>query len=342
MSEPLREASYWEMQGERVHCFLCPQDCRIAPGRKGVCGVRLNRDSKLWATNYAKCTARSLDPTEKKPLYHFYPGSHLLSLGTLGCNLKCGFCQNWEISQGDAPYFLLTPDEAVRCALESKSGDPRSIGLAYTYSEPLMWFEYVLDTSRKARENGLKNVLVTNGYINPEPFEQLLEFIDAANIDVKAFSQEFYQELCKGRLEPVLKSVAMAHEKGCHVEVTTLIVPGHNDDPREVESLAKWLGRLDRSIPLHLSRYYPHYRFNVPPTPVDTLKRAREVALEHLSYVYLGNVPGDEGSMTRCPKCGHIVLKRVGMALVESDLAEGNRCPRCQWYIAIKGRIVSK
>ncbi len=341
MSEPLKEASYWEVQGERVHCLLCPQDCHIAPDRKGVCGVRLNRDSRLWATNYAKCTARSLDPTEKKPLYHFYPGSYLLSLGTLGCNLKCGFCQNWEISQANAPYFLLTPGEAVRGALEAKDTDPRSIGLAYTYSEPLMWFEYVLETSREARENGLKNVLVTNGYINPEPLEQLLRFIDAANVDVKAFSQDFYGELCKGRLEPVLKSVARVHERGCHLEVTMLIVPGHNDDLAEVESLAKWLAGLDRSIPLHLSRYYPHYRFNTPPTPISTLKRAREVALEHLSYVYLGNVLDDEGSTTRCPQCGRIVLKRIGMATVESELAEGNRCPRCQGDIAIRGTVVS-
>jgi pyruvate formate lyase activating enzyme len=336
-----REAMYYEAAGERIHCHLCPQDCRIAQGQRGVCRVRLNKDGRLWATNYSRCTARALDPTEKKPLYHFYPGSYLLSLGTFGCNLKCGFCQNWQISQRDAPSYRLLPEEAVQDAVQAREVNPRCVGLAYTYSEPLMWYEYVLETAALARQKGLKNVLVTNGFINREPLKGLLDLIDAANIDVKAFTEDFYRKHCKGRLEPVKETVEVVRGAGWHVEVTTLVIPGLNDDEKELADLARWLASIDKDIPLHLTRYFPNYRYSMPATPLDTLKRAWEVAREHLSYVYTGNMAGREGSTTLCPQCGHALICREGMHLGQRDLSHGAQCPQCGQTIAITGSIMS-
>ena len=336
-----REAMYYKPAQDRIHCLLCPQECRIARGQRGACRVRLNKDGKLWATNYAKCTARALDPIEKKPLYHFYPGSYLLSLGTLGCNLKCGFCQNWQISQGDAPSYRLLPGEAVQDAVQAREDNPRCVGLAYTYSEPLMWYEYVLETAALARGKELKNVLVTNGFINREPLRGLLGLIDAANIDMKAFTEGFYRKHCKGSLAPVKETVEVTRGAGWHIEVTTLVIPGLNDDDKELAGLARWLASIDKDIPLHLTRYFPNYRYSIPATPLGTLKRAREVAMEHLSYVYTGNMADKEGSTTFCPQCGHAVIRREGMRLGQRDLSQGHQCPQCGQAIAITGLIMN-
>lgn len=283
----MHEALYYEKQGDKLICRLCPKACLIGEGQAGFCRVRHNKNNTLYTLNYAKCAAAALDPIEKKPLYHFYTGSLILSLGTWGCNFACSFCQNWQLAQDVPATQELSPKEAVEEALRLK--DRGNIGLAYTYSEPSVWYEYILDTARLAKEAGLKNVLVTNGYICEEPLSELLPFIDAMNIDVKAFQEEFYRKYCQGKLSHVMQTVELA-ARHCHVEITTLVIPGLNEEPAEIAALAKWLAAIDSSIPLHLSRYFPRYKMNIPPTGKETLERAYEAASRHLKYVYLGNV----------------------------------------------------
>jgi len=274
----------------------------------------------------------SIDPIEKKPLYHFMPGAGILSVGTYGCNLSCKFCQNWEISQREAGHRELTPGELVRLA-ESTQG--QSVGVAYTYSEPLVWYEFVYDCARLVRERGLVNVLVTNGYINPEPFRELLPYIDAVNIDLKAFSHEFYKSVCGGDLEPVLRSIRQAYESGCHVELTTLVVPGLNDSGEEIDSLATWMAELSPDIPLHVSRYFPNYRMTAPPTPISILQACAEAARTRLHYVYVGNAAVPGGSDTVCPSCGTTVIRRHGYDRVEV-LLSGSSCPECGAGIPVR------
>ena len=240
--------------------------------------------------------------------------------------LKCSFCQNYAISQEDAPTRELTPAEAVRLAKEQ---GPNCIGLAYTYSEPLMWYEYVLDTAGQAKAAGLKNVLVTNGFIQPEPLKELLPVIDALNVDVKSFQDNYYRQLCRGELAPVLKTVETAVEAGCHLELTTLVIPGLNDSPAEIRALSSWIADLSPAIPLHLSRYLPQYKLNLPPTPLQTLKQARTISREMLNYVYIGNAPATDGRDTYCPSCGAVLVERLGFhAQVVGCIADG-RCRRC-------------
>ncbi|KJS22745.1 MAG: hypothetical protein VR72_04230 [Clostridiaceae bacterium BRH_c20a] len=286
----VKEAMYYlKKDNDVVQCILCPHGCVISPGNKGICRVRLNYNGILRSINYGLCTALAIDPIEKKPLFDFFPGFSILSVGTFGCNLKCSFCQNWEIAHGEHPTkYEITPKELADLAEKHKVNE--SIGIAYTYSEPLMWYEFVLDGCKEIKKKDLKNVLVSNGYINEEPLEELLPFIDGANIDIKAFNQTFYPKMCKGKLDPVLKTVEMVASK-CHVEVTTLVIPEENDALEEIEELARWLKSISPSISLHLTRYFPNYQLNLPPTPIKTLEKAREVAMRHLGKVYLGNVP---------------------------------------------------
>ena len=322
------EVFFYEKGEEgRTFCKVCPQFCNIGPGKRGFCRVRENRDGVLYATNYGLCTAYAMDPIEKKPLYHFHPGSLILSLGTLGCNLRCGFCQNWEIAHGDPRSVYLSPREAVGAALAARREGRECVGLAYTYSEPFMWYEYVYDTAILAREKGLKNVLVTNGYVNPDPLRKLLPYIDAMNIDVKAFTDKFYHKTCAGRLDPVLKTVEAAAGE-CHVEITTLLVTGLNDSPEEVKSLARWLSGIRRDIPLHFSRYFPNYKFDLSPTPRETMIMARDTALEYLDYVYIGNAPELDGGKTKCPDCSSVLIDRRGYQTRVAGL-EGDICAGC-------------
>jgi len=313
--------------GSRTDCKVCPRLCNIAPGKRGFCRVRENRDGTLYATNYGQCSSYAMDPIEKKPLYHFYPGSLIFSLGTVGCNLRCGFCQNWTIAHADPPTFYLSPEQAVELALEQRERGRPCVGLAYTYSEPFMWYEYVYDTAKLAREAGLKNVLVTNGYVNEEPLEELLPFVDAMNIDVKAFTDQFYRSTCAGRLDPVLRTVEQAH-KCCHVEITTLLVTGLNDSPEEINRLVDWLAGLDPDIPLHFSRYFPNYKMELPPTPERTLLQARDIARRKLRYVYIGNAPHLQASSTECPSCGEVLIDREGYSVRVGRLKDG-ACSGC-------------
>ena len=285
----MKQAMFFEkINNNKVHCQLCPHSCILSPNGIGVCRVRKNVDGQLYSLNYACVASIALDPVEKKPLYHFNPGKLILSVGTFGCNFKCGYCQNWSIAHRNAKTTALEPADLADMALEYVSSG--NIGVAYTYNEPSIWYEYVLETARLVRERGLVNVLVTNGFINAEPLETLLPFVDAMNIDVKAFTNSFYEKYCKGTLGDVMKTVERAAES-CHVEITTLVIPGLNDSPDEIGKLAKWLSSISPDIVLHLSRFFPNYQMtDIPPTSAATLETAKKSALVYLNHVYLGNI----------------------------------------------------
>ncbi len=329
----MHEALHYEQQGQAVTCGLCPKNCSISEGRTGFCRVRQNTGGKLYSLNYAQATAQALDPIEKKPLYHFYPGSNILSLGTWGCNFSCEFCQNWQIAQAQPQTALLEPQAAASLARQLASQG--NIGIAYTYSEPSVWYEYILDTARLVQQAGLVNIMVSNGFINKEPLQELLPHIAAMNIDVKAFTDEFYQKVCAGKLADVKRTVEQAAGQ-CHVEITTLLIPGLNDSVEEIASLARWLSGISADIPLHLSRYFPNHKLDVPPTPVSTLEDAYKVAREYLNYVYLGNV-GGRGNNTYCPQCGYKVIDRVQGYSQLTGLEKN--CPQCGRGIPIAGEI---
>jgi pyruvate formate lyase activating enzyme len=280
-------ASFWQPAGERVACGLCPHACRLAAGQTGRCRVRRNDADCLYAVSYGEVSALALDPIEKKPLYRFKPGSRILSAGSWGCNFSCRFCQNWLISQQKPAVRRYSPHELVKLAREAAPDG--NIGLAYTYSEPLIWYEFIRDCALLIKEAGLDNILVSNGYINLQPLRELAPLLAAANIDLKAFSPVFYQDVCGGSLPPVLDSIKLLAGY-CHVEVTALILPGYNDGAEEMGRLAAWLAGIDDAIPLHINRYFPQYRFSLPPTPRETLLALKAVAGEYLAYVYVGNV----------------------------------------------------
>ncbi|WP_277997655.1 AmmeMemoRadiSam system radical SAM enzyme [Thermanaeromonas sp. C210] len=328
----IREAKYYvKLDEDRVECRLCPHTCILAPGRRGLCRVRENREGRLYSRNYGLCSSLAVDPIEKKPLYHFHPGRLILSVGTVGCNFACQFCQNWEIAHGEPEVVPLTPEVLVE-----KARDLDTVGIAYTYSEPVVWFEFVLDTAGLARERGLKNVLVTNGFIRPEPLRELLPVIDALNIDVKGYNKEFYRRVIRGDYEPVLQTARLAREAGCHIELTTLLVTGMNDDLGELEELVKRIrDELGESTPLHFSRYFPHYKLHLPPTPRETMERAWEMARARLHYVYLGNIEHPRASNTYCPRCGSLVIRRRGYTVSPAGLTGEGACGRCGEKLAV-------
>jgi len=312
-----------------VQCKLCPKGCVINPGESGECRVRVNVDGKLLAVTYGRPCAVHVDPVEKKPLFHFLPGTGILSIATVGCNLHCKNCQNWEISQAnpeETPAAELLPQQVARLAVEY---DCRSV--AYTYTEPLVFYEYTLDSCRCVKEAGLRNALVTAGYINEEPLRRLCEYVDAANIDLKALSDPFYRDICRGTLKPVLNTLVVAKSLGVEVEVTNLVIPTLNDSDKMLCDLCRWLVQhLGRETPLHFSRFSPQFQMkNLPPTPAETLDRAKEIAQsEGLHYVYIGNIirPGAED--TFCSACGKRLVQRYGFQVLENRIQSG-RCPDC-------------
>ncbi|MGD0152398.1 MAG: AmmeMemoRadiSam system radical SAM enzyme [Thermacetogeniaceae bacterium] len=329
----MQEARFYEKQdGNKVWCRLCPQNCHLEPGQAGICRARRNEGGALYSLNYGQVSSIGIDPIEKKPLYHFYPGSQILSVGTFGCNFHCGFCQNWQIAHGDPSTQEVSPEELVASAVLARERSD-SIGIAFTYSEPLVWYEYVYDTAKLAREQGLKNVLVTNGSIREEPLLELLPLIDAMNIDVKGFTEDYYRETCHGRLAPVKQTVELAHTRS-HVEITTLLVPTLNDSDGEIAALVDWLAGLNPEIPIHFSRYFPQYQLDLPPTPLKTLRRAQEIARRKLKYVYTGNAPELHDDNTCCPACGNLLIERTGYRTRVLELKNG-LCTRCGAHIPI-------
>ncbi|WP_432667271.1 AmmeMemoRadiSam system radical SAM enzyme [Wukongibacter baidiensis] len=317
----IKEAQFYEKHSNgRVKCFLCPHGCEIYEGKVGKCRVRKNLGGKLVTLNYGKITASGLDPIEKKPLYHFHPGKKILSIGSFGCNLKCSFCQNYSIAHEMPEYIQTTHERIAEISEEQKE----NIGVAYTYNEPSIWYEFILETSKRVREQGKKNVIVSNGYINREPLLKLTQFIDAMNIDLKAFSNGFYNDICKGVQSPVLETIQAAKEY-CHVEITTLLIEGLNTDREEITELCKWIASIDKNIPLHLSRYYPRYKMKIAPTGVETIINLHQIAKKYLNYVYIGNINGIDNN-TYCPSCNALIVSRDFEVNIENlkDRACGN------------------
>lgn len=325
----LYEADYYELLSEsEVACRLCPQQCRLTSGKSGFCKIRTNRDGKLITANYGQISSISLDPIEKKPLYHYYPGKPILSVGTIGCNLACRFCQNWQISHGKSHTQTMTPDELVNLADKLRQRQ-ENIGVAYTYSEPGVWYEFLTDTMPLVRAAGLKNVLVTNAYLEPKPWKTLLKWTDAANIDLKSLDGDYYRRLCMGKLEPVLENIKEAVGK-IHLELTCLIIPGENDHREHIRRLAQWIAALDPEIPLHLSRYFPNYQMKSPATPIETMEESSAIAKEFLKHVYLGNI--NRANHTYCPECGSVMVERDSY---RTRIFNKNICRECGKMVRI-------
>lgn len=308
----MKEALFYERKGNLAKCMLCPWFCMLKPGQTGICKVRRNVDGMLVTDVYNRVSALSADPIEKKPLYHFLPGKNILSLGGVGCNLHCSFCQNYHISQCSATDFQhfreITSEEIADKAAEVKN----NIGVAYTYNEPFTFFEFMFETALLVKARGLKNVVVSNGYVNPEPLLKLLPLIDAFNIDLKALEDDFYRKHTKGKLQPVLDTLKIIAQSGKHLEITNLVIGGLNDDESQFEEMVKWIaGELGAHTPLHLSRYYPQYKLTLPSTPLEKLRALYFIAKRHLSYVYPGNVSDEEFSSTRCSKCNELLIART-------------------------------
>jgi len=328
---PLKEALFYsKLDNDIVQCHLCPRNCVIPPGRRGFCGVRENRKGVLYTLSYAKLvSANPFDPIEKKPLFHFLPGQTTFSIATAGCNLKCKFCQNWEISQKlpeEVNYDYIEPARLI----DEVRHSGRNI-LAYTYTEPTIFYEYMLDVAKLAKEVGIKNIMHSSGYINEEPLRQLAKYLDAANIDLKGFSEDYYAKLSEGTLEPVLRSLKILKEEGVHLEITNLVLPGFNDDEGTIIKMCLWIKEnLGADTPLHFSRFQPMYKLlALNPTPVETLEKARKITLDcGLKYVYIGNVAGHSAENTYCPKCGKILIRRSGYIISEINIVEG-RCKFC-------------
>ena len=327
----IKKAAWYEkLDGDKVICRLCPFDCRLTPDKKGICKSRYNRDGELVTDNYGELVTLAVDPVEKKPLYHFYPGTDILSTGPNSCNFQCKHCQNWTISQQKTSTRFVSPDKLVEAALNY-----RSVGVAFTYTEPLMWFEYIRDVAPLLREENLKVVLVTNGFINPEPLEELIPLVDAANVDLKSMNPDFYRRICKGKLAPVLDNIRRLAESKVHLELTNLIIPGLNDSEKELEELVAFVAGLSDMIPVHFSAYYPSYQMEVERTSPAILFKAREKARMKLKYVFLGNIAASDGANSYCPSCGRLLIERKGYHTVVSGVKEG-LCTGCGFKTEIK------
>ena len=324
------EARYYKQIGNEVQCALCPHECRIKSGNTGICKVRRNNEGRLITENYSKLSAIHLDPIEKKPLYHFHPGKFILSIGSMGCNMHCSCCQNWQISQSPADGFpfgdLYKPEQIASLALSHRN----NIGIAYTYNEPVVWFEYMLDTAVLIKQNGMKNVVVSNGYINAEPLNELLNYTDAFNIDLKAFSGKFYRSITGAKLEPVLTALQMISKAKKHLEITCLIIPSLNDDPMDFKEMVSWIaGKLGSHTVLHLSRYHPAYKMEEDSTPSLTLEKLYAIAAKKLNYVYVGNIYLKDYQDTKCSRCGKTVIRRSGYRVERRMLTEQGHCAHC-------------
>jgi pyruvate formate lyase activating enzyme len=325
-------ARFWEEMGDhKVQCHLCAHECKIDPGKRGLCHVRENRDGVLYTLVYGRVIAENIDPIEKKPLFHFLPGSRSFSIATVGCNFMCLHCQNYDISQyprtheGRIPGKARTPTEIVAQALASHSAS-----ISYTYVEPTIFMEYALDVAKEARAKGLRNVFVSNGYMTEQSAAALAELIDGDNVDLKSMRDDFYRKICKARLQPVLDTIPRLKQAGVWLEVTTLVIPGHNDSDEELTEIAQFIKGVDPGIPWHVSAFYPtHQMLDRPRTPPATLFKARDIGLKAgLRYVYTGNIPGEGGENTYCYQCGELLIRRLGYSIRAFNLEDG-KCPKC-------------
>lgn len=329
---------YQKLAGKKVRCQLCSHRCLIPEGKRGICSVRENQGGTLYSLVYGKAIASNADPIEKKPLFHFQPGSLSFSIATAGCNFRCEFCQNWQISQitkgpkGEIIGEELPPEQVVRKALETGC---RSI--AYTYTEPTIFFEYAQDTAKLAKKAGLANVFVTNGYQTPQTIKEMAKFVEAANIDLKSFSEEFYQKICGARLEPVLEAIKLMHKAGIWLEITTLIVPNQNDSEKELSEIAKFIAGVSENIPWHISRFHPDYKMqDCQPTPLETLEKVYQIGKKAgLKYVYLGNVITETRENTYCPKCQNLAIRRLGYDIEILGVDKKGKCEKCNQYLNI-------
>lgn len=320
----MREAEFYQKLSEgAVNCELCPHHCQIKEGKSGICGIRENQGGRLLLPEYGKITSLALDPIEKKPLYHFFPGEKVLSIGFKGCSFRCFFCQNWNISQEhqDIESFSIEIKDLI-----SKTRNSGSLGIAYTYSEPLVHLEFLLDCATAFKEAGLKNIIVSNGFLNPEPAEKLIPLIDAINIDLKSFSEDFYRESAGGSLQPVKDFIKQVFEHKVHLEITSLIIPGKNDSAEEIEQIAGFIAQMDKNIALHLSAYRPAYKSEIPATSSRDLIALSERAREKLNFVYTGNLPIESNSY--CPQCGELLVKRNVYHCSIKALKKG-KCQSC-------------
>ena len=326
----MMEGKYYKKLNGEIQCLLCPKNCIIKEGKYGICMVRKNLDGKIVPENYGKVSALHPDPIEKKPLYHFHPGQTILSIGTFGCNLKCKFCQNYDISQSKVTDLLnretYKPEDIIRIAVDMEGNH----GIAYTYNEPIIWFEFVMETATKAHNEGLYNVMVSNGFINQKPLFDLLHVIDAWNVDLKAFTEDFYRKYTSSVLLPVKESIKNIKQAGKHLEITNLVIPGLNDDENKFREMVKWISdETGKDTPLHISRYFPTYRMNIPATPVSTLERFYNIASEYLNYVFLGNVATSIGKDTYCPECNNLIISRSGYSTQIKGLTKQGHCSNC-------------
>jgi len=328
------EADFYErLGGDLVRCQLCPRRCVMAPGQRGICRVRENDAGKLYSLVYGRPCTVGKEPIEKAPLFHFLPGRSRITLATVGCNQMCKYCQNWEISQSspeDLPSYDLAPERIVAIAEEEESPI-----ICFTYSEPVVFYEYMCDIARLARPKGIRTAVVTGGYINPEPLKKLCSLVDAIKVDLKGFTDDFYQEVCGSSLEPVLEACRIVAESGTHLELVNLVVPALNDDTAQVRKMCSWIvNELGDTIPVHFTRFSPAYRLqDSPPTPLTTLERAAAIAhAEGLKYVYLGNTPGHLLESTRCPACDSILISRRGFTVLENNVKNG-MCSFCGEHI---------
>lgn len=314
--------------GDKIECLLCPHNCKLREGSTGICGVRKNSGGHIELLTYGVISGYAQDPVEKKPLYHFYPGTNILSIGSYGCNMRCDFCQNYNISQKVLNGYKekTEPDEIIRDALSSRN----NTGIAFTYNEPVIWFEFVKDVALRAREKGMKTVMVTNGFVNPDPLKEIISFTDAFNVDLKAFNNSFYKKLTGADIEPVKKSLKQIAKSGRHLEITTLVIPGQNDDMDEMESECKWIAdELGKHIPFHLSRYFPMYKRNDPSTDTEALIKLADIASKYLDYVYTGNMENSGKQNTYCPHCGAIITERSGYSIKHRHLSAEGKCRKC-------------
>lgn len=331
-----KEAILYEKVDNALNCKICQRRCIISPGKTGFCGMRENVDDKIYSLNYAAVSSAAVDPIEKKPLFHFYPGSMVFSLGSVGCNFRCRHCQNWGISQAELeniPTRDMLPKDAIRL---TKEYECKSI--AWTYNEPTMWFEYTLDSAKIARKEDIKTIYVTNGYMSEESFQEIKPYLDAANIDLKGMTEKFYQDLCEARLEPVLDTIVKMHDAKIHIEITNLMIPGYNDSDEDIRSLVKFMAdEVGVEVPLHFTRFFPQYQMQeLPPTEIKYLEKAHKIARDAgMKYVYIGNVPTADGENTYCPECGETVIQRDGFSVMSDKIKETRKCPRCKADIDI-------